>query len=91
MWCIAAITPQYRERMYRLLDLYEENYNPKFPVICVDEKSKQLIEETRKPILLKPCSPAKHDYEYKRNGTRNIFIAVEPKGGKRIIMVTKRS
>lgn len=50
MWCIAEITPEYRRRMYRLLDLYEEEYNPAYPVICVDEKSKQLIEETRKPI-----------------------------------------
>ncbi len=89
MWCIAEITPEYRQRMYRLLDLYEEEYNPNYPVICIDEKSKQLIEEKRKPIPLKPGSPAKHDYEYIRNGTRNIFVAVEPKGGRRIITVTK--
>lgn len=89
MWCIAEITREYRKRMYHLLDLYEEGYNPKYPVICIDEKSKQLIEEKRNPIPLKPGSPAKYDYEYKRNGTRNIFVAVEPKGGKRIIAVTK--
>lgn len=89
MWCIAEITPEYRERMYRLLDLYEEEYNPSYPVICIDEKSKQLIEEKRKPIPLKPGSPAKYDYEYTRNGTRNIFVAVEPKAGKRIITVTR--
>ena len=89
MWCIAKITPEYRERMYRLLDLYEEEYNPNRPVICIDEKSKQLIEETRPSIPLRPGSPAKYDYEYKRNGTRNIFVAVEPKGGNRIITVTK--
>jgi hypothetical protein len=82
MWCIAEITPEYRERMYRLLDLYEEDYNRKYPVICIDEKSKQLIEEARNPIPLRPGSPAKYDYEYKRNGTRNIFVAVEPKGGR---------
>lgn len=88
MWCIAEITSEYRERMYRLLDLYEEDYNQKYPVICIDEKSKQLIEEVRNPIPLRPGSPAKYDYEYKRNGTRNIFVAVEPKGGRRIITVT---
>jgi hypothetical protein len=88
MWCIAEITPEYRKRMYRLLDLYEEDYNRKYPVICIDEKSKQLIEEARKPIPLRPGSPAKYDYEYRRNGTRNIFVAVEPKGGRRIITVT---
>lgn len=89
MWCIAVITPEYRERMYRLLNLYEEEYNPSRPVVCIDEKSKQLIEDTRKPILMKPGSVAKHDYEYKRNGTKNIFVAVEPKAGKRTITITK--
>lgn len=89
MWCITEITQEYRERMYRLLDLYEEPYDPKRPVVCMDEKSKQLIEDTRKPIPMRPGSVAKHDYEYKRNGTRNIFVAVEPKAGKRKITVTK--
>ncbi len=90
MWCIAKITQEYRKRMYRLLNLYEEGYNQQYPVICIDEKSKQLISEKRTPIPMKPGSAARHDYEYKRNGTRNIFVAVEPKGGKRIISVTKR-
>lgn len=89
MWCIAQITPEYRERMYRLLDLYAEVYDPEYPVICVDEKSKQLIEEARKPIPLKPGGPEKYDYEYIRRGTRNIFVAVEPKGGRRTVKVTK--
>lgn len=89
MWCIAEITPEYRERMYRLLDLYEEQYDAQRPVVCIDEKSKQLIEDGRKPIPMRAGSAAKHDYEYKRNGTRNIFVAVEPKAGKRTITVTK--
>jgi hypothetical protein len=88
MWCIAEITPEYRERMYRLPDLYEEEYDPDRPVVCLDEKSKQLIEDARKPIAPKAGSAAKHDYEYRRNGTRNIFVAVEPKGGRRTITVT---
>lgn len=89
MWCIGEITPQYRERMYRLLDLYQEDYDPKYPVVCIDEKSKQLLEDIRKPIPMKPGRAAKYDYEYRRNGTRNIFVAVEPKAGRRIIQVTK--
>jgi hypothetical protein len=89
MWCIAEITPEYRERMYRLLDLYREEYDPGRPVVCIDEKSKQLIEEIRKPIPLKPGRTAKYDYEYIRRGTRNIFVAVEPKGGSRTVTVTK--
>jgi hypothetical protein len=90
MWCIAAITPEYRERMYKVLDLYKEPYNRGFPVICFDEKSKQLLEDYRKPIPLKPGSVAKHDYEYKRNGTCNIFVAVEPKAGKHFVEVTEQ-
>ena len=89
MWCIAEITPEYRRRMYRLLDLYAEAYDPAYPVVCVDEKSKQLIGETRKPIPMKPGQPGKYDYEYVRRGTRNIFVAVEPKGGRRTVKVTK--
>lgn len=88
MWCIQEITPEFRERMYDLLDLYEEAYNPKKPVIGLDEKPKQLIEDGRTPISLKPGKTAKQDYEYIRKGTANIFMAVEPKGGKRFIQVT---
>ena len=46
MWCIQEITQEYRERMYRLLNLYEQDYNALLPVICVDEKSKQLMEDS---------------------------------------------
>lgn len=89
MWCITAITEQYRERMYGLLDLYAQAYDQRFPVVCVDEKSKQLIINVRGTIAMKPGSLAKYDYEYKRNGTRNIFVAVEPLAGKRTIKVTR--
>jgi hypothetical protein len=59
-------------------------------VICVDEKSKQLLRQTRSPLPLQPGRCAKEDYEYKRGGTRNIFVAVEPKGGHRLVQVTLR-
>jgi hypothetical protein len=75
--------------MYRLLDLYAEIYNPEYPVVCVDEKSKQMIEEIRKPIPMKPGGPEKYNYEFIRCGTRNIFVAAEPKGGRRTVKVTK--
>ena len=80
MWCIADITPEYKERMYDLLDLYAEAYDPKRPVVCFDEKSKQLLGHVKKPLRGKIL---KEDYHYKRSGTRNIFMAVEPKGGKK--------
>ena len=50
MWCIGRITAEYRERMYDLLALYAKAYDPAEPVVCLDEKSKQLLEQTRAPI-----------------------------------------
>jgi len=88
MWCIQKITPEYRKRMYDLLDLYEEPYNPLKPVIGVDEKPKQLIEDSRTPIPLTMGKIEKQDYEYIRRGKVNIFMSVEPKGGKRYTEVT---
>lgn len=88
MWCIQEITPEYRKRMYNILKLYEVPYNQKRPVIGLDEKPKQLIEDSRTPIPTKPGKIAKQDYEYVRKGKANIFMAVEPKGGKRFTRVT---
>ena len=76
--------------MLDVLEVYERKYDPLLPVVCLDEKSKQLIKDTRMPITGTPGKPAKADYEYKRNGTCNLFVAVEPKGGKRIVRVTRR-
>ena len=90
MWCIQTIDSEFRKRMYDILDLYEEDYDPKRPVVCLDEKPKQLIEDKRKPIPMKPGSTEKYDYEYIRNGTANIFMAVEFKAGKRVTQVTER-
>jgi len=90
MWCIGKITAEYRQRMYDLLELYARPYREEEPVICVDEKSKQLLQQTRTPIAAGPGAPIKEDYEYRRAGTRNIFLAVEPKGGHRQAEVTAR-
>lgn len=76
--------------MYDVLDLYEELYDPENPLVCFDEKPKQLIGDKRMSIPMKPGSPEKYDYEYVRNGTANIFMAVEFKAGKRVTQVTKR-
>jgi DDE superfamily endonuclease len=88
MWCIQAITEEYRTRMYRLLELYQQDYNPLEPLVCMDEKSKQLLEDSRPIIKAKPGKLEKYDYEYRRKGTSNIFLAVAPKGGIRIVKVT---
>jgi hypothetical protein len=90
MWCIQTIDFGFRERMYDILDLYEEPYDLKRPLIALDEKPKQLLKDSRKAIPLKPGCPEKYDYEYIRNGTATIFMAVEFKAGKRLTQVTKR-
>lgn len=90
MWCIQEMDSEFGERMYDALDVYEEPYDPKRPIIGMDEKPKQLLEDSRKSIPMKPGSPEKYDYEYKRNGKANIFLAVEPKAGKRVVKVTER-
>lgn len=75
--------------MYDILDLYQQPYNPSKPVIGIDEKPKQLLKDSRKPLLMQPGKTLKEDYEYVRSGTANIFMAVEPKHGRRITKVTK--
>jgi DDE superfamily endonuclease len=74
--------------MEDVLDLYAEPYDPKRPKVNFDETSKQLIGETRQPLLARPGHAARYDYEYKRNGTRNIFLCCEPQTGWRHVEVT---
>ena len=90
MGCIGTMTKEYRQRMYDLLALYAKPYLAEEPVICVDEKSKQLLEQTRNPISARRGTVMKEDYEYRRVGMRNIFMAVEPQGGRRHAEVTLR-
>lgn len=90
MWCIAEITDEYAERMLNIIGLYERPYNPKNPVICFDEKSKQLLRASRQSISARPGRIKRVDYEYERNGTANIFVAVEPKGKFRVVKVTQK-
>ncbi len=89
MWCIQAIDGEYRKRMYDVLDLYARE-GKQLHVIAIDEKPKEIRSEKRKPIPMRPGSPEKYDYEYVRKGSANIFIAVDPKRGKRIAKVTRR-
>lgn len=76
--------------MEEVLDLYALPYDPAFPLVCMDEASKQLVAEVRKSLPLKPGSMPRYDSEYQRNGTANIFIACEPLMGKRFTKVTER-
>jgi hypothetical protein len=76
--------------MERVLDVYKRPFDPLYPVVCMDESPKQLISETKVPIPASPGHVAKHDYEYRRCGVCNIFLASEPLAGKRIVKVTQR-
>ena len=73
-----------------VLKVYEREYDPQKPVVCLDEKSKQMLKDTRIPLMGKPGKPVRADYEYKRNGTCNLFVAIEPKGKHRTVRVTRR-
>ncbi len=88
MWCVGRLTEEYRQRMYDLLDLYSRPFRSREPVVCLDEKSKQLLKDSRQPLPIKPGKPVRLDYEYLRSGTCNLFVAVEPKGGRRTVQVT---
>lgn len=76
--------------MEDVLDLYQQPYDPKAPVVCMDETSKQLVGEVRRPVPLRPGRPARIDYEYERRGTANIFLFTEPLRGWRWVPVTER-
>lgn len=76
--------------MEDVLDLYAEPYDPKRPLVCFDEASIQLIIEKRFPLPMQPGQPERFDYEYKRNGTRNLFMFFQPLAGWRHVKVTER-
>jgi hypothetical protein len=76
--------------MEDILEVYQRPYDPQRPLVCLDETSKQLIAETRVPIAAKPGQPGRHDYEYRRNGTANLFMMFAPLEGWRHVKVTDR-
>ena len=76
--------------MEDILDVYQRPCDPERPLVCLDETSKQLIAETRVPIAAKPGRPGRHDYEYRRNGTANLFMMFAPLEGWRHVKVTDR-
>ncbi len=90
MWCIPTIDEEYEKRMMDILSTYERPHDPQRPVVCLDEKSKQLISENRPSIKAKQGSIKKRDYEYVRRGTLNLFVATEPLGKRRHVVTTKR-
>ena len=76
--------------MEDVLEVYQRPRDPKRPLVCLDETSKQLIVETRAPIPARPGRQARHDYEYERNGVANLFMMFAPLEGWRRVKVTDR-
>jgi hypothetical protein len=77
-------------RMEAVLEVYQSSYHLAFPVVCIDEATKQLVKETVRPIPAQPGQPERVDYEYERNGTANLFMICEPIIGWRRVEVTQR-
>ena len=92
MWCIPKVDGEYVARMEDVLDLYAEAPDPDRPVVCFDESPVQLIGEVRQPIPAEPGQIERYDYEYRRNGTVNLFVCIDvnrpcarsssPRGGR---------
>lgn len=89
-WCVPKLDEQFIERMEDILVLYERPADPRIPLICLDEKPIQLREDVRPPSGILPGQCKRVDYEYKRNGTCNVFCAVEPQRGKYFTAVTSK-
>jgi transposase len=89
MWCIPQFDADYVANMEDVLDVYAQPRDENKPLVCFDETFKQLVEETRPPIPAKPGSAKCVDYEYRRNGTANLFVFVAPLEGWRHVKVTE--
>jgi hypothetical protein len=91
MWCIPPEqSAEFVCAMENVLEAYHRPYDPKQPLVCMDETSKQLVKETRVPQPPRPGQPERFDYEYERNGTANVFLFCEPLAGRRRVTVTQR-
>ena len=90
MWCVGELNQEYITRMEDVLDVYERQYDESNPVVCLDEKPVALISDARERIPAEsPGEVTKIDYEYRRNGSANVFCAVEPKRGLYFNKVTE--
>jgi hypothetical protein len=90
MWCVPKIDGEYVARMEDVLDLYAEPPDPARPVVCLDESPLQLIGQVREPIPAAPGQVARVDYEYRRNGTMNLFVVMDVHRPWRKVTVTER-
>lgn len=90
-WCIPPkANAEFVWKMEDVLEVYKRPYDPRRPVVCLDETSKQLIGEVQSPVPAVPGQVAQYDYEYVRNGVANVFMVFEPLAGQRDVEVTER-
>jgi hypothetical protein len=89
-WCVPKLDPEFIARMEDILAVYARPADPRRPVVCLDEKPIQLRDQVRPASGIAPGQAQRVDYEYKRNGTCNVFCAVEPQGGKYFTEVTPK-
>ena len=89
-WCIGKASAQYVAKMEDVLDVYARPYDPKRPVVCIDEGGKELRDTPNGALDMQPGQPVRQDYEYERLGKANLFLSVEPLAGKRHLRVTER-
>jgi hypothetical protein len=87
-WCIPAVSAEFVAAMEDVLEVYAEPYDPTRPKVNFDETTTQLSKETRQPLPAQPGRPQRYDDEYERNGTRHLFLFVEPPAGRRHVQVT---
>jgi hypothetical protein len=88
MWCVAELDEEYIRKMEDVLETYEQPYDPKEPVVCLDEKPVTLHADVRPSSPAAPGREARQDNEYERRGTANVFCAVEPKAGRHFTYAT---
>ena len=90
-WCIPPKqSAEFVYYMEDVLDVYHRPCNPLYPIVCLDETPVQLVSETRQPIPMKRGKPARYDFEYRREGTANLFMFFAPLQNWRHVKVTER-
>src|SRR5437899_12070552 len=88
MWCVSSVNKEFVNRMENILEVYERLYNPREPVVCLDERPVQLRGSARPSTRARPGKLAREDYEYVRNGTANVFCGIEPLKGRHFTKAT---
>ena len=76
--------------MEDVLSVYHRRYDPRYPQVCMDEGSKQLLSDKREGTPMHPGQPERYDNEYERHGTVSVLVACEPVAGKRVVQIRKR-